>query len=219
MAYRPHTSLRVSYLEQCSSQLPYMDGRNLVNLMWALHRLQLHTALSAEWRLRFLTASRGLMPADAASPAQQQQQQWEQQRWRIATSKSSHGAGAGLWGRNGSGSNGTAAARYKLRLGLVAAGSRPPPAHRSFSAPQLALLLLVVAKAGLSPDPLWQADFWRASELSLPYMPPVALAALLNGVWHLRVSPPLRWMRAFFATSGAALETTSVRRPWAAIRV
>ncbi|EFJ46545.1 hypothetical protein VOLCADRAFT_92967 [Volvox carteri f. nagariensis] len=226
VGHRPRASFLMPYLQQCSSQLPYMDGRNLVNLLWALHRLELHHALTAEWRARFLTSCRGLMRlTDSLQPPPRAQQQLLQLQLRPRLPLQSLGVGgtpivanggatAALRGWHGSvrGGGGTvaaaAAARYELRAGLVAAGARPPAAHAPFTPSQLSLLLLLVAKCELAPGPVWRGEYWRACETALPYMPPMALAMVLNGVWRLRVSPPLPWMRAFFAASGAAMSAT-----------
>ncbi|GLI67651.1 hypothetical protein VaNZ11_011900 [Volvox africanus] len=215
MGYRPRVAFLRPYLQQCSSQLPYMDSRNLVNLLWALHRLCLHHSLPAEWRTRFLTACRGLMHLpDTPQPSSQQ----PAQRPEAVLTSQATGCTASVSqvhrqyntsSRNGGSSGGVVLWRYGLRAGLVQGGGRPPAEHPPFTPSQLALLLVVVTKCGLAPGPVWRAEYWRACEAALPYMPPMALAAVLNGVWRLRISPPLRWARAFFAASEAVLGSTS----------
>ncbi|GIL57158.1 hypothetical protein Vafri_12467 [Volvox africanus] len=215
MGYRPRVAFLRPYLQQCSSQLPYMDSRNLVNLLWALHRLCLHHSLPAEWRARFLTACRGLMHLpDTQQPSSQQPSQRPE---AVLASQVTGCTGSvfqvhrqyNIAGRNGDSGDATMLWRYGLRAGLVQGEGRPPAEHPPFTPSQLALLLLVVTKCGLAPGPLWRAEYWRACEAALPYMPPMALAAVLNGVWRLRISPPLRWTRAFFAASEAVLGSTS----------
>ncbi|KXZ49137.1 hypothetical protein GPECTOR_23g65 [Gonium pectorale] len=195
LGFRPPASFLGPFLARCREQLPHMDGRQLANLLWALHRLGLQRGLSPSWRAAFLAASRALLPPPPQPPLQQQQPQPQPKGSAARGARGTpHRAGPG------------AEAGAEARRAPVPAAPAPAP----FTPSQLALLLLTLAKAGLPLPMRWRRAFWDASLPALGGMGPVALAAVLNGVWRTRGSPPLRWTRAWMAASQQALPHASV---------
>ncbi|GFR52777.1 hypothetical protein Agub_g15389, partial [Astrephomene gubernaculifera] len=184
------------YLAHCRTQMPCMDGRQLVGLLSSLSRLGLHGWLGLEWREDFLRASARLMGAGGVV------ERGRHQNVEAAAEVCSLAVGSGVRAQRQQD-------LQQRREAPPACAAAPAAAACSLTPSQLALLLLSVARSwpGRRPPPGWLAAFWAASAPSLPYMSPVSLSCLLGGVRRLRMSPPLQWTRRLFQTSEATLQT------------
>ncbi|KAG2492267.1 hypothetical protein HYH03_009507 [Edaphochlamys debaryana] len=195
MRYHPLPSFLRPYLARCSSQLPYMDGRALLKLLWALCRMGLPRAGGEAWRAAVLDSALQRMPLPpATAPAATD----PAKRQHSATSPPAAG-----------GKLPAAAAAVPVPSAAAKPTAAAPPALAPLTPAQTGLLARCVGVAELRPSDAWIRTFWSYSAVQLPYMRPGALVLLLRGVARLKAAPPLWWARSYLAATEAALPTLS----------